>query len=348
MDPATPDRTGTTTAAPGIGGGVAGPGVGWRPARKFPQSYPGPCPEDPYLLHNSAVLPLAPGPDGYDVVLSTGAREPVDAFLRRHGSPPLARRYPVLAYGANRNPATLEEKLRNYHYVSDTGDRCLPVLRGTLSDADVAACGLHGQGYFYGELLLGGPFGDGVTLDVRVALVDADQLRVLNDSEGLRAGLYTAARIPGVRVPGRSGTLAPIGYVSNARVWVSPRAGAPLGFRHLVAADRRIPALDSPQIVDHALDVLGLRSQVSAITGLADDDHLGRELTKYLNGQWWYQFNTADVPIAGYSAVLELFGSAMAGSLLNSRTLDHLDARGLVLRTERAYHPDPALLFGPG
>ncbi|HEX6075552.1 MAG TPA: hypothetical protein VFZ32_09860 [Micromonosporaceae bacterium] len=326
------------------GGAISLPPDGWRPARKFPESYPGECPPGHYLLHDGAVAQLVETGDAdrYAVVTAAG-RESIDSYLARIGAPPLAQRYPVLAYGANRNPATLDIKLLNYRYAAPPGGRCIPVLAGTLADADVAACGIHGQGYYYGELLWHSEFSRGVALDVRICLLDRDQLRVLNDSEGLPEGLYSAARIPGVRIAGLPGSLAPLGYVADAYVWASPLFRMPLGFAALQAAGRRIPALTTGEIMRHVLDTLDLRGAITTATGLADDETLPADLTKYLNGQWWYQFNTGDTPIPGYTKVLELVNAAMAGGVLAARTRDHLAEAGLLVPVDLAYEPDASL-----
>jgi tetratricopeptide (TPR) repeat protein len=50
-------------------------------------------------------------------------------------------RYAVVAYGANRNPATLSIKLLNYGYRSPNGVVAVPALRARMSSTDVVACG---------------------------------------------------------------------------------------------------------------------------------------------------------------------------------------------------------------
>jgi hypothetical protein len=92
--------------------------------------------------------------------------------------------------------------------------------------------------------------------------------------------------------------------------------------------------------------VYGLRSAVSRITGLADDTGLAHELAKYLNGQWWYGFNSGDEPISGYTEILELFNSTMDSSVIDSHTRDHLADSGLLLDSSRAYQPDSSLQLG--
>lgn len=317
----------------------------WRPARTFPDHYPGDCPETDYLLLNDRVLTLDHrSGDGFSVPGHGGAS--LDSLLSALGLPPLEERIPVLAYGANRNPATLRIKLDNYGYRSPNGsDACVPVLRATLADADVAGCGIHGQGYLYGELLLDSVHCRGTTLDARVCMVDGDQLRVLNDSEGVRQGQYRAARVPGVRITAVDAPVTALGYVAAARTWLSPVHGAPLGFTSVPARGRRFPSMTATEGLDHALGALGLRAEVAAVSGLADDDRLAANLAKYLNGQWWYALNTGRRPIPGYDRVLALFRTRMSESQLPVRTLDFLAGLGNVLDADDAYAPDPLLTW---
>lgn len=303
----------------------------WVPARRFPESYPGDCPNGHYLYLDGAVLPVieSGADEGYEVARD-GSTVPIDRFLADAGLPPLSERFPVLAYGANRNPATLEVKLLNYGHAAHSGQG-IPVLSARLADADVVACGLHGQGYMYGELLMGSPFSKGVEIDVRVLFVDEDGLRVLNESEGVSEGMYSVARIPSVRVSGAMGEISPLGYVANARVWSSPHFDSPIAYSTINATGRRVPGMTPRQIMEHALDVLDLRDTACRLSGLDRDDALAGELAKYLNGQWWYAFNTGDAPIPGYSRILEQFRISMANSVLTSRTHDYLEQLGCLL-----------------
>ncbi|WP_329262632.1 hypothetical protein OG223_45830 [Streptomyces sp. NBC_01478] len=303
----------------------------WVPARRFPESYPGDCPTGHYLYFDGSVLPVmeSGSDEGYEVTHG-GRTVPIDRFLADAGLPPLSERFPVLAYGANRNPATLEVKLLNYGYGAHA-NQAIPVLSARLTDADVVACGLHGQGYMYGELLMGSPFSKGVEINVRVLFVDEDGLRVLNESEGVSEGMYSVARIPGVRVSGAMGEISVLGYVANARVWTSPHSNSPIAYSTINATGRRVPAMTPRQIMEHALDVLDLRDLVCRLSGLDRDGALAGELAKYLNGQWWYAFNTGDAPIQGYSRILEQFRTSMANSALPSRTYDYLEQLGCLL-----------------
>ncbi|MFB4306229.1 hypothetical protein [Actinomadura sp. GTD37] len=314
----------------------------WKPARTFPDHYPGDCPDHDYVLLNDRVHPLRH--EGGAAFSIPGHGTELDALLTARGLPRLEERVAVLAYGANRNPATLRIKHDNYGYRSPNGvDLCVPVLRATLADADVAGCGIHGQGYLYGELLLRTEYCRGTTLEARVCMVDPDQLRVLNDSEGIRRGDYRLARIPGVRLAALDEPITAVGYVAGARTWVSPVLGAPLGFASVPASGRRYPSMTATQSLDHVLGTLGLRADVARITGLDDDDGLAADLAKYLNGQWWYSLNTGRRAIPGYDRVLALLRGRMSESQLPVRTLDHLAELGDVLDAEAAYAPGRSL-----
>jgi hypothetical protein len=316
-----------------------------------PESYPGSCPPGHYLLCDGAVLPLAEdtardGLGGYQVVGESGERTPLDAFLTDHGTDPLAERFPVLAYGANRNPGTLAIKFRNHGGPTLGSAYCIPVLKATIRRADVAACRLHGHGYFYSELLIDSPLTAQTEIEARVLMADLAQLRALNDSEGLPQRMYSAALMPGVEVSGIGQSLSPITYVANVRVWSSPASGTPVGYSLIPATGRQYPAMTSRQIMDHVLTTHGLRPAVSRITGLANDATLAQEVTKYLNGQWWYQFNSHDTPIAGYTELLELINTAMDASVIDDHSRNRLAAAGLVLDTDAAYNPGDTLRLG--
>ncbi|MDT3395622.1 hypothetical protein RKE29_02980 [Streptomyces sp. B1866] len=312
----------------------------WRPARKFPETYPGLSVDRSYLLWHDRVLPISTGEYGEYLVTLGSSRLLLEDLLGELRLPGLEQRFPVLAYGANRNPSTLYTKLLNYSSRDGgTNGHCLPVLKGRIQGADVAACRFHGHGYLYGEILLGHSLCKNVELEVYVCLVDLEQLAVLNQSEGVGAGLYELAVIPEVLVDDLPQPFSALGYAANQSVWLSPVHETPVAYSLLSATDRILPSMTSREMVDHVMDSLGLRGQISALTGLKNDGRLAEEVAKYLNGQWWYQFHTGEAPIRGYRQVLELFDSRMSAKSAQSRTLDSLRANGLVLSHKDAYAP---------
>lgn len=313
----------------------------WRPARKFPETYPGQFPSSSYILCNDWVHPVLSGDGPFDYMILTDAGwESADGFLRHRNVSSLSNRIPVLAYGANGNPATLHIKLRDYGYEASR-DSCIPVLKGSLGGADIVACGLHGQGYLYGELLMDTEYTGSTSLDVGILLLDVEQLRVMNDSEGIRSGLYVLAAIPGTLVEGNDSEISPLAYVASERVWVSPVLNSPIAYSSVPAVGRSLPGMNATNILGHVIDVLNLRHEIVAATAIDDSSPLAGELAKYLNGQWWYQFHTGNKPIIGYQRVMALFLERMADSAIPVRTIDRVKRDGTCLASEQAYSPGP-------
>jgi hypothetical protein len=319
----------------------------WRPARQYPETYPGDCPPTSYFILNENVYPVAVTATGDLLIEPFGdASEAVDSVLSKLELPSVEDRYVVVAYGANRNPATLSIKLLNYGYRSPNGVIAVPALRGRMSSTDVVACGLHGQGYLYGDLLIGSGLTKATSTEAWLLLLDHDQLRVLHDSEGVSTGLYTVAVLPDTHVDGFSRSISPLVYVANTRMLISPQYDRPLAFSSVAAEGRGIPEMTAGQMIQHTLQVFSLRSSVSRMTGIVDDENLPGQLMKYLNGQWWYHFNTAQAPLEGYDGVLRLFEEHIGRSSTRLSTADHMRRQGLALSPDGSYAPGRSFTWG--
>ena len=315
----------------------------WKAARKFPRTYPGDRPDTSYLLLDERVYPLlferAEDLSSAFFIDENATKWYVDEVLKSLELPFILDRYAILAYGANRNPATIEIKLRNYHYQSPGRGWAIPVLKGTLRGADVVAGDVYGQGYMYADLLLDEETCRDTTVESWLLLLDDDQLRVMNDSEGLAEGIYLVAQFPGYTIEGPDYEIAPLGYAGNSPIFISPALHKPLSFTTIAAFNRTLPAFDPVTMFDHLLDVFDIRHKVSDITGLDHDESLSTELTKYLNGQWWYAFNTRDKPTKGYLKVMELFSNCVRSSSRQLSTADNLSKKGRALTMEASYRP---------
>ncbi len=319
----------------------------WKPARQFPETYPGDRPPHSYFLWDDEIYPLHfENPLEPWIEQRDGTITAVDALLEKLRLPLVKDRYAVLAYGGNRNPATLAIKFLNYGYRSPGEALAVPVWRGKISGADVVACGFSGQGYFYADLLLNSNWTRQTRAEAWLILLDQDQLRAIHDSEGVRGGDYIVARFGGVTIDGYEKTLAPMGYAGKKPILLSPQTQSPLGFKSVQAERRTIPEMTPLQMLDHLLDAYGLRDSICAATGLRHDADLAVELSKYMNGQWWYQFNTRQQPIRGYREVMRLFEKQITRHALPQSTTEQMHASGIALSTEEAYHPDHALTFG--
>ncbi|HEV2815410.1 MAG TPA: hypothetical protein VGW10_19290 [Solirubrobacteraceae bacterium] len=316
----------------------------WLPARRHPETYPGDRPPGSYLLLDEVVCPvLLDDPDAPVVVTPGGEAEALDAVLERAGLPATSDRVAVLAYGGNRNPATLRIKFANYGYRCPGSAVAVPVLRGAIRGADVAACGLSGQGYLYGDLLVDPDLVGETRCEAWVVLADPDQLRVLNDSE-IGTGDYAAARFPGVEV-GRPLGGPVLGYTAHRPCFVSPELGRPLAFRSIDAERRALPEMTPMEMLDHVLGVLGLRDRARAVAGRGVNGDLALAVAHYMNRNWWRSF-TGDEPEPGYGEVLTAVGEGLAARSLAGSSASLLADRGLLMTDAEAQHPDASLTWG--
>lgn len=319
----------------------------WKPAREFPETYPGDHPAGSYLILNDHVYPLLfEDPldleSGYIVDAGYGHMQ-VRSLLADFGLPSMGERYPSLAYGANRNPGTLYIKFLNYEYRSPGEGLAVPVMKGRLRGADVVAGGLSGQGYLYGDLIVESDHSKDTIIEAWVALLDEDQLRVINDSEGIDGGDYVLAQFPGFKFEGIEHAIAPLGYAGSFPIFVSPALGKPLSFATVEAENRSLPAMTPREMLTHLLDVFDIRRSVSQWTGIAEDGNMAAELTKYMNGQWWYQFHTGNPPISGYQRLIGTMKELMRENSESANTAKLKRGLGLAIPLEESYHPQASM-----
>jgi hypothetical protein len=319
----------------------------WKAARQFPETYPGDCPPQSYFILNNKIYFLR-----FETPLElwfedeAGGVIKVDDTLKKYRLPLVRDRYTVLAYGANRNPATLHIKFQNYNYRCPGNALAVPVLHGEVYSADVVACAFSGQGYFYGDLSRYNDWTQGTQVKVWLLLLDKDQLRAINDSEGVRAGDYIVARFDDVKIDGCEKVLSPMGYAARKPALTSPQLRMPLGFKSVQARGRVIPEMSPLQMLDHLMDAFDLRKPFCDIIGIQDSVHLAAKVAKYMNGQWWHQFSTQQQPIQGYQDIMRLFDERMTPHALLESTSDQLISAGKSLSVEASYHPDRELTFG--
>ena len=315
----------------------------WRSARQYPQTYPGDRPEQSYLLLNENIHLLF-WEDKDDITsayfhLADGQHIKVDEVLENMNLPTLQERFAVLAYGANRNPATLSIKFIHYQYKSANKGLAVPVLKGTLEKADVVACNIYGQGYLYADLLYNSKDTAHTEVEAWLNLLDLDKLRAMNDSESVQSGLYALGMFPGYTMDAADRSFTPLGYAGNSNIFISPKFEKPLAFSTVKAKNRTLPELEPLSMLDHLLDEFNIRDTVSQITGLDNDGTLSNEISKYLNGQWWYWFNTREKPIKGYTQVIELLSNCIGESSRSASTAAYLKERDLILPEEIWYSP---------
>jgi hypothetical protein len=273
----------------------------WVAARTHPASYPGKHPMTAFALVDDTVAELVwSAPPNLDTIDVLGCGS-LPKLLNERGLPSLAERIPVLAYGGNRNPATLELKLHHYQYRSPGRGVVLPVLSASLRGLDVVAGGLSSQGYMFADLYSDTSTRD-TELDVHVLLLDNDQLRVMHESEGTNQGLYDVALLDGVSLVGATAQMAVItvlAYLGTARAFISPSLGTPIALSAVQARGRRLTEFDSLGMLAHALEACELVAEVKNVVAPdsatpIDTRDVASELMRYLNGQWWYRHHTGE------------------------------------------------------
>lgn len=321
----------------------------WSAARTHPHTYPGSHPDGGFVIVDDEVHPLtwdaAPSGDRW-AGLRVGVSA-LDDILAARKLPALADRIPVLAYGGNRNPATLDLKLRHYGYESPGEGVVLPVLTGTLRGFDVVAAGLSGQGYLYADL-----YADATTqeteLAVHVLLLDRDQLRAVHDSEGVRSGLYGVAVVNGLELddgPAAHGPCDVLAYVTEGPVFVSPTLHTVVSFSAVRATGRTLPAFDATQMLTHALTTLDLLTEVGRVVGADADatpEDIAVEMMKYLNGQWWFRQHTGQRRLAACERLESLVQARLERASRRLLLPDRLGSRGTLLTIDDAYDHRPS------
>lgn len=313
----------------------------WQPARRHPETYPGDCPRGSYLILDDRVHVLAFERNNQlksAYVVIAGKRTPLDPLLLERGLPPLVDRYISLAYGANRNPGTLEIKMKNYDYNGHDGGLVLPVLKGATWGRDVVACGLSGQGYLYADLLTAEDGHDEASIEAWFPLLDPDQLRVMHDGEDVRGGLYTVARFPSV-LDGFDRPVEALGYAGNDSVFVSPVLGQPVAYSTVNVDRRALPAMSATAMIDHILDVGMLRPQVSEVVRVADGALTTRDVMSFMNDRWWVSFRGYEQPDERYDWLVSSLNAVISANQQPHSSAATMLRRGLTLAIDEAYSP---------
>lgn len=307
----------------------------------YPDTYPGAAPSHHYLLLDDYVHEITlPGGDITAACLSDG--RDLDAMLRVAGLAPIAERIPVLAYGANRNPHTLELKFAHHDYETDGNATMVPVLAGTVSDVDVVAAGLSAQGCLYADLT---PSPD-TTVQVHVALFDVDQARAIHESEGVGRGGYDCARIPGFALDRTELTLEPLSYAGSRGVFVSPTTGEPLAFSAIDARARRFTALDQIAAMSHVIDVGELTDELQRLLDLdttTDPAEVAREVVCVLSGAWWYAHHTGDHRPRIAGTVERLIRRAISPHEAATPAAEYFARQGRAVETAAVFAAGPGL-----
>ena len=330
----------------------------WEAARTHPFTYPGTHPAGGFALIDDVVNDVIWHEPPRVESIGLGTSDILlNKILSDRRLPALQDRYPVLTYGGNRNPATLKLKLQHYGYTSPGVGTVLPVLPAQIRGFDAVAGGLSSQGYLYADM-----YADERTIDtelfVHVLLLDADQLRVMHDSEGVRSDLYDVMALDDVQIVQDSQrfTFSAMAYLGVDPVLVSHLLDSPIAFEAVRASGRNLPEFETTAMLAHVLEAIGAVDEVRAVVsaglespneGLASPRDVASEFMRYLNGQWWYRQHTGQRRLLACERLETSLRARLLNTSRTSSTRELVNEFGRFLDADEAYKPDPAFKFKP-
>ena len=271
-------------------------------------------------------------------VTYTNDLEPVslNQLMQESGLPSIEDRFPVIAYGANRNPATLDIKLKNYDYKCKGMKNAIPMLRATLKHADVVASGIHGQGYFYADLLLGSEYSENCEVEVWVCLLDKDQVRVMNDSEGLKHGLYSMAWLEDIVLTDSDESIRALAYVSNSPMLFINNQ--PVALSQVRAQNRQVQEMQTVEIIEMVLERHNLKEAIANWMQINVDEGFSLSLMRCLNKEWWKQFEEGVESSEGFKQSIDALNKVVSVSGKEANSLATLQKAGQVISFDEAYN----------
>lgn len=167
------------------------------------------------------------------------------AMVGAHRSTPMAKRTALLAYAANRSPERIASKFADLRGPQSV----VPMLKARLTGFDIVYSA-HFASYGAIPATLG--YRPGVTVDISVLFVDADQLALLDESEGIGVN-YERRRFADLDL-----LIDGVGSVDAADSYVSlhgcfdPGEGLALALSAIPAEGRDLPAASSVEALNAA------------------------------------------------------------------------------------------------
>ena len=243
--------------------------------------YPFPRPNRSFLFVDGDALPLlslAESLEDAEIEID-GRPAPAGDLLRRRGigaPAPLARRTPVLAYGANAAPERLRRKY------APLGPAVFPVLRARLHGFDIVHAAHISS---YGAVPATIERSPGTVCEIAVTWLDERELARMHETE-LRRGTYSFGLLRNIRL--KPTLLPPMDAVSTyvgSHGHIAPE-GEALALAAIGAQDRRFRALTQGDLQRTIQAMLGTPGPLDAfIQDAIDNETVRRQRTESLRAR---------------------------------------------------------------
>ena len=211
--------------------------------RTSPLCYPGVHPLESYLLSGPNDLDINP----IKVADTLGGSNVGGATLSKKldslGATPLERRYPIIGYGSNANPAQLQNK---FYDKDDDTSTVIPVFKATLEGYDVVYANSFAS---YGSIPATITASPGTTVSVWITLLDKSQLATMDKTEGRNIRYWMAQLLGEVRFDDYDKLIKAFAYVHAEGVLNLEGAGGPTRLATIPAQHPRFTGLDQYQIL---------------------------------------------------------------------------------------------------
>lgn len=267
-----------------------------RDAIEHARRYPFAIPEHSFVYLDGKSLELAiPVNAGLaEAMLHVdGETRPLALVARAAGVDPatlLSERTAVLSFGSNASPEHLARKFSGM-----PGPVLIPVLRGTLAGFD-AVYSAHIASY--GSVPAALAASPGCAVRVYLNLLDAAQLRVMHQSEGVGRN-YAFSRLRDVELTLEGGTLirSPCFYRSCGGVLTD--AGNPIALAAIPARHRVFPALDESGALDWVRCRLAPEADLDAFiaANIASPEHRAANIQALAAFSAPAEFPHEDIPV---------------------------------------------------
>jgi hypothetical protein len=328
-------------------------------ARENPTVYPGARPPQAYLLEGTRIRLInftkADDIHSAQILLEDGTSVSLDDRLRQLGAVGLEDRIAVIGYGSNRNPGQIlkkwsdargrkDAKAKGFDQVQDI----VPVLKGTLENVDVVVEQFTSYGTVYAGIFES-PQTKGQRTEVWLTLLDPVQLRIMNASEGIHGKQpdYKMAVFPGYNIDGFRGTISPLGYAGDSRIFKSRTHNSPIVFAGVLSSGgNRLPRYDAVGALQLILQEGNITEKVFDLSG----EKTVPGLMHWINTEWnsdpVRQQTGAVNPNTKYVRVSKIISDYIDSSSIQFKLADEKEKQGLVISTETADSAPPKFTLG--